>query len=185
MLFLTKKKITCFHGSCFISLRVFSRFPPFAISRRLPANASFCRPRRWKSLFPAGEGGSDGYTLKAAVPDEDATEALAGGLRKHKGTRNAGKSPSGWNNFSKRHVHFRSITTFLLFASVRGRGRGRGYATQRTTTPRPPPPLSSLCKKVRTRGRSPPHKRFLVSWIGCSSPFMRLAEHLTALRAWC
>ena len=28
---------------------------------------------------------------------------------------------------------------------------------------------------------SPPHKRFLV---GCSSPFMRLAEHLTALRAW-
>ena len=29
---------------------------------------------------------------------------------------------------------------------------------------------------------SPPHKRFLV---GCSSPFMRLAEHLTALRAWC
>ena len=29
---------------------------------------------------------------------------------------------------------------------------------------------------------SPPHKRFL---IGCSSPFMRLAEHLTAPRAWC
>ena len=30
--------------------------------------------------------------------------------------------------------------------------------------------------------KSPPHKRFLV---GCSSPFMRLAEHLTVLRAWC
>ena len=29
---------------------------------------------------------------------------------------------------------------------------------------------------------SPPHKRFSV---GCSSPFLRLAEHLTALRAWC
>ena len=27
---------------------------------------------------------------------------------------------------------------------------------------------------------SPPHKRF---WAGCSSPFMRLAEHLTALLA--
>ena len=32
-------------------------------------------------------------------------------------------------------------------------------------------------------GRRPPHKRFLV---GCSPPFfMRLAEHLTALQAWC
>ena len=29
---------------------------------------------------------------------------------------------------------------------------------------------------------SPPHKRFIV---GCRSPFMRLAEHLTALRACC
>ena len=28
---------------------------------------------------------------------------------------------------------------------------------------------------------SPPHKRFLV---GCSSPFMRVDEHLTTLRAW-
>ena len=28
---------------------------------------------------------------------------------------------------------------------------------------------------------SPPHKRLLV---GCSSPFMRLAEHLTVIRAW-
>lgn len=41
--------------------------------------------------------------LKAAVPDEDASEALGGGLRKHKGTRNGGKSRSNdWNNFSKR-----------------------------------------------------------------------------------
>ena len=30
--------------------------------------------------------------------------------------------------------------------------------------------------------KSPPHKRFLV---GCRSPFMRLDEDLTALRAWC
>ena len=37
-------------------------------------------------------------------------------------------------------------------------------------------------KKVRTRCRSPPQNWFLV---GCSSPFVRLAEHLTALRAWC
>ena len=29
---------------------------------------------------------------------------------------------------------------------------------------------------------SPPHKRFSV---GCISPFMRLAEHHTAIRAWC
>ena len=29
---------------------------------------------------------------------------------------------------------------------------------------------------------TPPQKRFVV---GCSSPFVRLAEHLTALRAWC
>ena len=37
-------------------------------------------------------------------------------------------------------------------------------------------------KKVRTRWRSPPHKQFLQ---GFSSPFVQLAEHLTALRAWC
>ena len=35
----------------------------------------------------------------------------------------------------------------------------------------------SICKKVK-----PPHTRFLV---GCRSPFLQLAEHLTALRAWC
>ena len=42
--------------------------------------------------------------------------------------------------------------------------------------------LSSINKKVGTRCRSPSYERFLK---GCSSPFMRLAEHLTALRAWC
>ena len=42
--------------------------------------------------------------------------------------------------------------------------------------------LSSICKKVRTRCPSPPHKRFLV---GCNSPCMRRAQHLTALRTWC
>ena len=31
---------------------------------------------------------------------------------------------------------------------------------------------------------SPPHKRFL-RVVGCNSNFMRLAQHLTALRAWC
>ena len=50
-----------------------------------------------------------------------------------------------------------------------------------------PPPcihstLSSICKQVRTRYRNPPHKRVLV---GYSSPYMRLAQHLTACRAWC
>ena len=43
--------------------------------------------------------------------------------------------------------------------------------------------LSSMrCKKVRTRCRVAPHKSLLQR---CSSPFMRLAEHLNALRAWC
>ena len=36
------------------------------------------------------------------------------------------------------------------------------------------------CMNVRTRCGSPPHKWFLV---GCSSPFMRLAEHLMAIGA--
>ena len=40
--------------------------------------------------------------------------------------------------------------------------------------------LSTISKKVGTRCRSPPYERFLE---GCSAPFMRLAEHLTALRA--
>ena len=43
--------------------------------------------------------------------------------------------------------------------------------------------LSSIRKEVRlTRCRNPPRNRFLV---GRSSPFTRLAEHRTALRAWC
>ena len=42
--------------------------------------------------------------------------------------------------------------------------------------------LSSISKKVGTKCRSPSYERFLE---GCSSPFMRLAERLTALRAWC
>ena len=41
----------------------------------------------------------------------------------------------------------------------------------------PPPPFDAVIHVQE----SPPYKRFLV---GCSSPFMRLAEHLTALRAW-
>ena len=42
--------------------------------------------------------------------------------------------------------------------------------------------LSSTSKTVGTRCRSPSYERFLE---GCSSPFIRRAEHLTALRAWC
>ena len=42
--------------------------------------------------------------------------------------------------------------------------------------------LSSISKYVGTMCRSPFYERFLE---GCSSPFMRLAEHLTTLRAWC
>ena len=39
---------------------------------------------------------------------------------------------------------------------------------------------SDAVSRVIHMQESPPHKRFLV---GCSSPFMRLAQHLTALRA--
>ena len=53
--------------------------------------------------------------------------------------------------------------------------------TPRQRFSNPPPTLSSICKKARKRCRSSPHKRLLV---GCNSPFTRLAEHLTALRAW-
>ena len=42
--------------------------------------------------------------------------------------------------------------------------------------------LSSISKKVGPRCQSPFHERFLE---GCSSPFIPLAEHLTARRAWC
>ena len=42
--------------------------------------------------------------------------------------------------------------------------------------------LSSVREEVRPRCGSAPHKWFLVM---CSSPFMQLAEHITALRAWC
>ena len=42
--------------------------------------------------------------------------------------------------------------------------------------------LSSISKKIGTMSRSPSHEQLLQ---GCSSPFMRLAEYLTALRAWC
>ena len=42
--------------------------------------------------------------------------------------------------------------------------------------------VNLVCKKVRARRGSPPHKWFIVE---CSSPFMRLAEHITANRAWC
>ena len=37
-----------------------------------------------------------------------------------------------------------------------------------------------ICKKARTKCGSPPHEWFLVGYM---SPFMRLAEHLAALRA--
>ena len=41
--------------------------------------------------------------------------------------------------------------------------------------------LSSISKEVGTRCRCPSYEQLLE---GCGSPFMRLAEHLTALRAW-
>ena len=40
--------------------------------------------------------------------------------------------------------------------------------------------LSSISKKVGTRCQSPSYERFMK---GCSSPFMRLAEHLMVLRS--
>ena len=45
----------------------------------------------------------------------------------------------------------------------------------------PPPPGESFDAVIHMQ-ENPPQKRFLA---GCSSPFMRLAKHLTALRAWC
>lgn len=66
--------------------------------------------------------------LKAAVPDDDASEALGGGLRKHRGSRprNVGHGCGSWNNFSKRYVmcapaHFwfdTFVFVFLYFVVV-------------------------------------------------------------------
>ena len=42
--------------------------------------------------------------------------------------------------------------------------------------------LSSVSTTSGTRCRCPSYERFLK---GCSSPFTRLADHLTALRTWC
>ena len=42
--------------------------------------------------------------------------------------------------------------------------------------------LSFITKKIGTTCRSLSYERFLE---GCSSPFMRLAGNLTAIRAWC
>ena len=42
--------------------------------------------------------------------------------------------------------------------------------------------LSSISKRAGARCRSPSYERFLE---GCRSPLMRLAERVTALRAWC
>ena len=50
----------------------------------------------------------------------------------------------------------------------------------------PPPPklIGAVIHKQQSRHKVPKsvYERFLG---GCSSPFMRLAEHLTAFRAWC
>ena len=57
-----------------------------------------------------------------------------------------------------------------------------GVATPENKVYRNSLALSSISKKVGTRCRSPFCDRFLE---GFSSPFKRLAEHLTALHAWC
>ena len=61
--------------------------------------------------------------------------------------------------------------TFLFFTFLLGFGI-------------PPSPLPDLLIEavIYMQYACPPHKRFFV---GCNSPFMRLAEHLTARRAWC
>ena len=59
------------------------------------------------------------------------------------------------------------------------------FTTQRSyECPYPPPSPREriICHKAHPRFGSLPHMRFLV---GCSLPFMPLAEHLTAFRAWC
>ena len=61
----------------------------------------------------------------------------------------------------------------------RGREETRCVSYHRTIILRR---LSSIPNKVGTRCRNPPHKRLFDRF---SSTFMRLAEHFTALRAWC
>ena len=54
-------------------------------------------------------------------------------------------------------------------------------AATRAPSPPPPPSIDSFDAVIRMQ-ESSPQNIFLV---GCSSPFMRLAEYLTAFRAWC
>ena len=51
-----------------------------------------------------------------------------------------------------------------------------------TSRPSFPPPHPLLFEAATHMQESPPHRRFLVE---CSSRFIRLAEHLTALHVWC
>ena len=67
-------------------------------------------------------------------------------------------------------VHGKAPTRRLHSISIAAFGSGR---TRKQ--------IKSLDAVIHTQ-ESPPQKRFLV---GCSSTLMRLAQHLTALRAWC
>ena len=47
----------------------------------------------------------------------------------------------------------------------------------------PPVAFHSTLSSIPVMQESPPHK--LLFLVGCRAPFMPLAEHLTALHAWC
>ena len=71
--------------------------------------------------------------------------------------------------------HPRGSYRVILFA-------GSEVATGHTRKQSSSLALPSIGKKVGTRCRSPSYERFLE---GCNSPLLRLADHLTAFRAWC
>ena len=66
--------------------------------------------------------------------------------------------------------------------ALRYPGNARGGYVLRVGIHLPLFPHRSSSDAVIHMQGNPPQKRILV---GCSSPFMRLAEHITALRAWC
>eukprot|EP00752_Nemacystus_decipiens_P010900 g9688.t1 len=70
----------------------------------VPAESGSAREKCASLNAWAREQADGGMILKSAVPDDDASEALGGGLRKHRGSRprNVGNGVGSWNNFSKR-----------------------------------------------------------------------------------
>ena len=113
-------------------------------------------------------------------------------------TTQCGRNTPHYGRITRRHVAMGILVEKYSTRNGRATRRRPEKATQSPPPPYPANPLmpleaatpknkpghstpSSICKKVRTKCRSPSHKRFQV---GCSSPFMRLNARLKALRAW-